>query len=106
MAEPAAKMIMGLDVDLVADGLGGADRSEGAQFGQLGEGRVDRAPAQLGDFAKGAGVDLLGGEVLGLTAGEGAEYRPALRRDAQRETSQQVRVVGAHRPRLTTEGRR
>ena len=87
----------GVAVGLVAHRLRRADRAEDPQFVQLGQGRVDGPATELGDVAQRPRVHLLGGEVLGRAAGEGAEDRPPLGGDAQRMSPQELAGIFSHR---------
>ena len=101
-AQPASEVIVRRDVDLVAHRLRAADGGQEPQLGQFGERRVDRPAPDLGHRRAGAGVHLVGGQVLGVTVMEGAENRAALRSHAQPALAQQVGWVPSHVIQATT----
>jgi hypothetical protein len=80
-AMQAAEVRVIAHVRLVPDRLGPAERAQQTQPSELGERGVDRAAAEIGERVTATVVDLVGGEVLGPSAGEGREDGPALRRD-------------------------
>jgi hypothetical protein len=97
-AQPAAEVLVGRGVRLVADRLGAPARGEDAELGELGERGVDGAAPELRHDRRRAGVDLVGRQVLGGPVRERAEDRAPLRRHPQPARPHQLRGVasGSH----------
>ena len=93
-AQPAAEMLVGLGVGLVADGFRAAASGQDPDFGQLGEGGVDGPAPELGHHRGRASVNLVGGQMLGCSVGERVENRAPLGGDAQAAGAKEVaRIV-------------